>query len=68
MVNLTRIYTRTGDAGETRLGDMSTTTKTDLRLQAYAGPSSWRGGDQETTTFSVRTWSSPTVFTFFANA
>ncbi|MEP9361500.1 cob(I)yrinic acid a,c-diamide adenosyltransferase [Nocardioides sp. CN2-186] len=36
MVNLTRIYTRTGDAGETRLGDMSTTTKTDPRLQAYA--------------------------------
>ena len=36
MVNLTRIYTRTGDAGETRLGDMSTTTKTDLRLAAYA--------------------------------
>lgn len=37
MVNLTRIYTRTGDAGETRLGDMSLTAKTDLRLQAYAG-------------------------------
>ncbi len=37
MVNLTRIYTRTGDAGETRLGDMSVTTKTDPRLQAYAG-------------------------------
>ena len=36
MVNLTRIYTRTGDAGQTRLGDMSTTSKTDLRLQAYA--------------------------------
>jgi cob(I)alamin adenosyltransferase len=36
MVNLTRIYTRTGDAGETRLGDLSRTTKTDLRLQAYA--------------------------------
>ncbi|MCX6400140.1 MAG: cob(I)yrinic acid a,c-diamide adenosyltransferase [Propionibacteriales bacterium] len=36
MVNLTRIYTRTGDAGETRLGDMSLTTKTDLRLAAYA--------------------------------
>ena len=36
MVNLTRIYTRTGDAGETRLGDMSRTTKTDLRLAAYA--------------------------------
>jgi cob(I)alamin adenosyltransferase len=36
MVNLTRIYTRTGDAGETRLGDMSLTTKTDRRLQAYA--------------------------------
>jgi len=36
MVNLTRIYTRTGDGGETRLGDMSVTTKNDLRLQAYA--------------------------------
>jgi cob(I)alamin adenosyltransferase len=36
MVNLTRIYTRTGDAGTTRLGDMSETTKTDLRLAAYA--------------------------------
>jgi len=36
MVNLTRIYTRTGDAGETRLGDMSVTTKTDPRLEAYA--------------------------------
>lgn len=36
MVNLTRIYTRTGDGGQTRLGDMSTTTKTDRRLAAYA--------------------------------
>jgi cob(I)alamin adenosyltransferase len=36
MVNLTRIYTRTGDAGSTRLGDNSETTKTDLRLAAYA--------------------------------
>ncbi|MFZ2502601.1 MAG: cob(I)yrinic acid a,c-diamide adenosyltransferase [Nocardioides sp.] len=36
MVNLTRIYTRTGDAGRTRLGDMSETDKTDARLQAYA--------------------------------
>ena len=36
MVNLTRIYTRTGDAGETRLGDMSLTSKNDLRLRAYA--------------------------------
>ena len=36
MVNLTRIYTRTGDAGRTRLGDMSETTKTDTRLLAYA--------------------------------
>jgi cob(I)alamin adenosyltransferase len=36
MVNLTRIYTRTGDGGTTRLGDMSETHKTDLRLQAYA--------------------------------
>ena len=36
MVNLTRIYTRTGDSGETRLGNMSVTSKTDLRLEAYA--------------------------------
>jgi cob(I)alamin adenosyltransferase len=36
LLNLTPIYTRTGDAGETRLGDMSSTSKTDPRLQAYA--------------------------------
>ena len=36
MVNLTRIYTRTGDGGRTRLGDFSETSKTDLRLAAYA--------------------------------
>lgn len=36
MVNLTRIYTRTGDGGTTRLGDMSETSKTDPRLAAYA--------------------------------
>jgi len=36
MVNLTKIYTRTGDAGETRLGDMSVTNKTDLRVGAFA--------------------------------
>jgi len=36
MVNLTRIYTRTGDAGETRLGDMSVASKNDSRLHAYA--------------------------------
>ena len=35
MVNLTRIYTRTGDGGSTRLSDMSETRKTDLRVEAY---------------------------------
>ena len=35
-MNLTRIYTRTGDDGSTRLGDMSKTSKTDARLVAYA--------------------------------
>lgn len=35
MVNLTRIYTRTGDAGQTRLTDNSVTTKTDPRVDAY---------------------------------
>ena len=34
-VNLTRIYTRAGDTGETRLGDMSKVSKTDPRLDAY---------------------------------
>jgi cob(I)alamin adenosyltransferase len=36
MVNLTRIYTRTGDQGTTALGDMSRVPKTDLRISAYA--------------------------------
>lgn len=36
MVNLTRIYTRTGDDGSTNLGDLSKTSKLDLRLVAYA--------------------------------
>ena len=36
MVNLTRIYTRTGDDGTTSLGDMSRTSKQDTRLLAYA--------------------------------
>jgi cob(I)alamin adenosyltransferase len=35
MVNLTRIYTRTGDGGQTRLSDMSVTGKTDPRVLAY---------------------------------
>ena len=35
MVNLTRIYTRTGDAGTTRLSDMAEVRKTDPRLEAY---------------------------------
>jgi cob(I)alamin adenosyltransferase len=35
-VRLTRIYTKTGDAGETHLGDMSRVAKTDPRLVAFA--------------------------------
>lgn len=35
MVRLTKIYTRTGDGGRTRLGDMSETGKTDPRVEAY---------------------------------
>jgi len=34
-VNLTRIYTRLGDAGETHLGDMSRVAKTHPRIEAY---------------------------------
>ncbi|MFI7589657.1 cob(I)yrinic acid a,c-diamide adenosyltransferase [Spongisporangium articulatum] len=36
MVNLTKIYTRTGDDGTTALGDFSRTSKNDPRLVAYA--------------------------------
>jgi cob(I)alamin adenosyltransferase len=36
VVNLTRIYTRTGDDGTTSLGDFSRTSKNDPRLIAYA--------------------------------
>jgi len=36
MVRLTRIYTKTGDTGQTHLGDMSRVDKTDPRLVAYA--------------------------------
>ena len=34
-VNLTRIYTKLGDGGETHLGDMSRVKKTDGRIEAY---------------------------------
>ena len=34
-VNLTRIYTRLGDGGETHLGDMSRVPKTHARIEAY---------------------------------
>ncbi len=34
-VNLTRIYTRLGDAGETHLGDMSRVAKNHPRIEAY---------------------------------
>lgn len=35
MVTLSRIYTRTGDGGQTRLGDGSEVDKTDPRVEAY---------------------------------
>ncbi|WP_067507787.1 cob(I)yrinic acid a,c-diamide adenosyltransferase [Actinoplanes sp. TFC3] len=35
-VHLTRIYTRTGDAGSTRLGNNEVAAKTDNRIVAYA--------------------------------
>ncbi len=34
-VNLTKIYTRLGDSGETHLGDMSRVAKTDPRIEAF---------------------------------
>ncbi len=35
MVTLSKIYTRTGDGGSTRLADNSEVAKTDLRVEAY---------------------------------
>jgi cob(I)alamin adenosyltransferase len=35
MVRLTRIYTRTGDGGNTQLSDLSSISKTDPRVEAY---------------------------------
>src|SRR3954453_24036528 len=35
-VNLTRIYTKLGDGGETHLGDMSRVPKTHPRIEAYS--------------------------------
>src|SRR3954467_301329 len=36
-VHLTRIYTRAGDAGQTRLGNNELVEKTERRIAAYAG-------------------------------
>ena len=46
MVNLTRIYTRTGDDGSTHLGDFSRTSKTDPRLVAYADTDETNSADR----------------------
>lgn len=35
MVNLTKLYTKTGDGGKTHLGDGSQVAKTSLRVEAY---------------------------------
>lgn len=35
MVNLTKLYTKTGDGGRTHLGDGSQVAKTDLRVEAF---------------------------------
>jgi len=35
-IHLTRVYTRTGDAGTTALGDGTRVSKTDPRIEAYA--------------------------------
>jgi cob(I)alamin adenosyltransferase len=36
LVHLTKIYTKTGDKGETSLADMSRVSKTNSRIEAYA--------------------------------
>ena len=35
MVTLSKLYTKTGDGGMTRLGDMSQVPKTSVRIAAY---------------------------------
>ena len=40
-VHLTRIYTRTGDGGQTRLGNNEVAAKTDRRIAAYADADEW---------------------------
>ena len=42
-VNLTRIYTRLGDGGETHLGDMSRVPKTHPRIEMIPSPNSHIG-------------------------
>ena len=63
MVNLTRIYTRTGDDGTTALGGRGRISKNDPRLEAYADcdeaerrPSGSRSplGDARPTTIAAR--------------
>ena len=71
MVNLDRIYTRGGDAGETSLGDGARVPKSDLRIEAYGTidelgavlgvartsscPSGWTAGSAVSRTISS-TW------------
>lgn len=63
MVRLTKIYTKTGDKGRTRLGDMSEVEKTDIRVEAYGtvdeanaaiGLARSADGDQEINTLLER--------------
>ena len=57
-VNLTKIYTRLGDGGETHLGDMSRVAKTDPRIEAYGTRPSLIGIDTASPTQKFRTTSS----------
>ena len=50
-VNLTKIYTRLGDDGETHLGDMSRVPKVDARIEAYGTV------DELNAPFSAHQWS-----------
>ena len=45
-VNLTRIYTKLGDGGETHLGDMSRVPKTHPRIEAYGTVDELRRADR----------------------
>src|SRR5271154_888766 len=60
MVTLNKIYTRTGDAGTTRLASGASVSKADLRVEAYGG------GDETNATIGLARLSTAAALTLDA--